>query len=306
MTAIASQLARRPAQLALAALARFAWRDLRGGLAGLRIFLVCIALGVAAIVAVNSLARSLDDGLARDGRTIVGGDASFSLIHRELAPEERAFLSSRGELSTIATLRAMARSEAGDATLVEVKAVERFLATAGRGRIRPRDGDRARRWRSDGELYGAAVEQALLDRLGLKIGDVFTIGAAHFEIRTALLAEPDRLATGIGFGPRVLIAQDALRASGLIQPGALIRWTTRVILDPGGRAAKRRRRQCAGRRCGSGVSRGWLGGAHARQRLARLLPRPRSLRRISRPGRPDFAGRRRRRRRQCGAGLRRA
>ena len=85
-----------------------------------------------------------------------------------------------------------------------------------------------------GEFFGAAVEQPLLDRLGLKIGDVFTIGAARFEIRTTLLSEPDRLATGIGLGPRVLIGQDALRASGLVQPGALIRWTTRVILDPGG------------------------------------------------------------------------
>ena len=78
-----------------AVLLRFAARDLRGGLEGLRIFLACIALGVGAIVAVNSLARALDDGLARDGRTILGGDASFSLIHRELAPDERAFLSAR-------------------------------------------------------------------------------------------------------------------------------------------------------------------------------------------------------------------
>ena len=76
----------------LAVLARFAARDLRGGLEGLRIFLACIALGVGAIVAVNSLARALDDGLARDGRTILGGDAAFTLIHRELAPDERAFL----------------------------------------------------------------------------------------------------------------------------------------------------------------------------------------------------------------------
>ncbi|MBV8474475.1 MAG: hypothetical protein JO234_13740, partial [Hyphomicrobiales bacterium] len=52
--------------------------------------------------------------------------------------------------------------------------------------------------------------------------------------RTVLVAEPDRLAAGIGLGPRALISQDALRASGLIQPGALVRWTTRVILDPGG------------------------------------------------------------------------
>ena len=64
---------------------RLALRDLRGGLAGLRILLACVALGVATIVGVNSLARSLDDGLSRDGRAILGGDASFSLIHRQLS-----------------------------------------------------------------------------------------------------------------------------------------------------------------------------------------------------------------------------
>ena len=88
---------------------RLALRDLRGGLAGLRIFLACIALGVATIVGVNSLARSLDDGLSRDGRAILGGDASFSLIHRELSDAERAFLSVRGVLSTIEIGRASCR-----------------------------------------------------------------------------------------------------------------------------------------------------------------------------------------------------
>ena len=56
----------------LSALARLGFRDLRGGLAGLRIFLACIAIGVAAIVGVNSLARSLQDGLAREGRKLAG------------------------------------------------------------------------------------------------------------------------------------------------------------------------------------------------------------------------------------------
>src|SRR5579863_8085924 len=92
---------------------RLALRDLRGGLSGLRIFLACIALGVATIVGVNSLARSLDDGLSRDGRAILGGDASFSLIHREMSPEERAFLSARGTLSTVGSTRAMARAADG-------------------------------------------------------------------------------------------------------------------------------------------------------------------------------------------------
>ena len=68
---------------------RFALRDLRGGLAGLRIFLLCIALGVAAIVGVESLAQALNDGMGREGRVILGGDASFALIHRRLSADER-------------------------------------------------------------------------------------------------------------------------------------------------------------------------------------------------------------------------
>ena len=103
---------------------RFALRDLRGGLAGLRIFLLCIALGVAAIVGVESLARALNDGMGREGRVILGGDASFALIHRRLSADEQRFLEAHGSLSTVATVRGMARAASGDAALIEIKAVE--------------------------------------------------------------------------------------------------------------------------------------------------------------------------------------
>jgi putative ABC transport system permease protein len=219
----------RPPRLALA---RLAARDLRGGLAGLRIVLICIALGVAAIVAVNSLASALQDGLARDGRTILGGDASFSLMQRELAPEERAFLARRGDLSTIATLRAMARGDGGEATLVEVKAVDDAWPRIGQATLAPAMTPQAALARQ-GDAYGAAVEAALLDRLSLKVGDAFTLGGARFVIRAELVAEPDRLATGIGLGPRVLISRAALEATGLVQPGSLVRWTTRVLIGAG-------------------------------------------------------------------------
>jgi len=183
---------RPPQPRARLALARFAARDLRGGLAGLRIFLICIALGVAAIVAVNSLARALQDGLARDGRTILGGDASFSLMHRELSPEERAFLQSRGELSTIATLRAMARNGAGEATLVEVKAVESDWPRLGQAVFAPAMTP-AQALARRGDVYGAAVEEALLDRLHLKIGDAFDLGAARVEVRAELVAPEEQV-----------------------------------------------------------------------------------------------------------------
>jgi putative ABC transport system permease protein len=222
-----------------ATLVRLAARDLRGGFEGLRIFLACIALGVAAIVAVNSLARALEDGLARDGRVILGGDASFSLIHQDLEPDERAFLASRGELSTVASTRAMARNAEGDATLVDLKAVDADWPRLGRAEFEPAI-TAAAAFAPRGDVFGAAVDDALLDRLGLKVGDGFDMGEQHFEIRARVISEPDRLGTGIGFGARVLTSEAALRASGLIQPGSLIRWTTRVLLNPGGAPASER------------------------------------------------------------------
>ena len=88
---------------------RFALRDLRGGLRGFYVFIACIALGVMAIAGVNSFASSLGDGLAREGRTILGGDLAFTLIHREADATERAFLDRAGRVSAAATMRAMAQ-----------------------------------------------------------------------------------------------------------------------------------------------------------------------------------------------------
>jgi putative ABC transport system permease protein len=224
---------RRPTFAFLPPILRLALRDLRGGLAGLRIFLACIALGVATIVGVNSLARSLDDGLSRDGRAILGGDASFSLIHQELSPEERAYLSARGTLSTIGSARAMARAADGSAALIEIKSVEPSWPNIGQAEFSPAMSPHDALAPKEG-IYGAAVEEALLDRLNLKIGDRLALGDLSVEIRALLVAEPDRLAAGIGFGPRVLISEDALRATGLIQPGSLVRWTTRVLLGAEG------------------------------------------------------------------------
>src|SRR5580700_2490849 len=103
---------------------RYALRELRGGLRGFYVFIACIALGVMAIAGVGSVAASLSDGLAREGRTLLGGDVSFVLFQREAKPAEVAFLRSRGQLSVAATLRGMARSSDGRFALVEMKAVD--------------------------------------------------------------------------------------------------------------------------------------------------------------------------------------
>jgi putative ABC transport system permease protein len=218
---------------------RLALRELRGGLHGFYVFIACIALGVAAIAGVGSLARSLADGLAREGRVILGGDAVFSLIHREANAQERAFLEGRGRVSLAATTRAMARTEDGRAALVEIKAVDDRYPLYGTIRFSPPRRLSELFGLQDG-VFGAAADPVLLARLGLAPGSRIRVGESTIEIRASLEAEPDKLAARFALGPRLLMSEAALRATGLLQPGSLVRWNYRLRLpenDAGDRAA---------------------------------------------------------------------
>ena len=208
---------------------RFAIRELRGGLHGFYVFIACIALGSMAIASVGSLAASLADGLAREGRVILGGDLAFTLIQREAAPAERQFLQARGRISSAATMRAMARTNAGQATLVEMKAVDDAYPLFGEALLDP-PGPLANALAQRDGVFGAVADPTLMARLELKSGARIAVGNANIEIRATLTSEPDKLAGGIGFGPRLLVNQDALRATGLLQPGSLVRWHYRLRL----------------------------------------------------------------------------
>jgi putative ABC transport system permease protein len=208
---------------------RYALRELRSGLRGFYVFIACIALGVMAIAGVGSVAASLSEGLTREGRTLLGGDVAFSLIQREAKPDEVAFLRSRGEVSVAATLRGMAHTSDGRLALVELKAVDGSYPMLGELTLTPTMPVPDLLAERDG-AFGAGVDSTLLARLDLKIGDRVTIGGATFQIRSVVGAEPDKLAGGVGFGPRFLVSEAALRATGLLQPGSLVRWIYRVKL----------------------------------------------------------------------------
>ena len=208
---------------------QIALREMRGGLRGFYVLTACIALGVMAVAGVNSVASGLANGFAREGRSILGGDLAFLLSLREASTAEQEFLATQGQLSRAATMRAMARTQDGDTALVEVKAVDASYPLYGavlldpdqplRNVLAPRDG-----------VFGAAADPALLARLGLALGGRISIGAINIDICAVLRSEPDKLAGGIGFGPRLLISEVALRATGLLRPGSVVRWNYRLRL----------------------------------------------------------------------------
>ncbi len=104
---------------------RLARRELRGGVRGLWIVLLCLALGVAVIAAVGSLRAATDRGLAEDGRRILGGDLEVESGSQPLPDELRQWLRARGAtLSDVVQMRSMLVAPSGERQLVELKAVD--------------------------------------------------------------------------------------------------------------------------------------------------------------------------------------
>jgi putative ABC transport system permease protein len=225
---------------------RFAARELRSGVRGFRIFLACLALGVAAIAAAGSTAEAFRQGLASQAREILGGDLAVGITQRDFTPAEQAAFARAGRVVYAAGAQAMAQAAGGERRLVELRGVGPGFPLAGQvGLQGARDLDAAFRPDADG-APGVAVEPALLDRLGLRLGQRFTIGNEVFVARAVLTAEPDRIGR-FALGPRVLTRLSAVEASGLLQPGGLYRRMARIALPPGGSptAAERILREAA-------------------------------------------------------------
>ena len=215
---------------------RFALRELRGGLRGFYVFIACIALGVMSIAGVGSLAASLANGLAQQGQVILGGDLAFTLVQRQAKPDELAFLRGHGKVSSAATLRAMAREGNGQATLVELKAVDAAYPLFGTVTLDP-PGQLAAALAERAGAYGAVADPTLLARLALKPGARLTARQRHFRNprrahRRARQARRRHRLRPAPDGERSGLARHRPVAAG--QPGALA-----LPAAPAGRAAKR-------------------------------------------------------------------
>jgi putative ABC transport system permease protein len=147
------------------------------------------------------------------------------------------WLAQRAEVSPTVEMRAMARPSAGgERTLIDLKGVAPNYPLVGTLELAGGGGLHDKLARRDG-VWGAVIDDTLLRRLDLSLGDRIRIGDADYELRDAIVHEPDRGLSGIEAGPRVMVAEASLAATDLIQPGSLIRFGYHLALDEGQRVA---------------------------------------------------------------------
>ena len=213
----------------------FAKRELRGGLRGFRIFLACLALGVAAIAAVGTVRASIQAGLEQNGAALLGGDAVVRFTYRFADDDERAWLDSIAErVSETTDFRSMIVVERDtiERGLTQVQAVDDLYPLIGETVLDP-PMPLSQAFAGTEQTPGGVMERVLADRLGLTAGDTFNLGATTFTLSAILVSYPDNSGGGFGLGPRSLVLLDDLKDSGLLATGTLMESNYRLDLPDG-------------------------------------------------------------------------
>lgn len=211
---------------------RFAARELRGGLAGFRVFLACLALGVAAIAAVGTVRAGIEAGLEKEGAALLGGDAEVEFTYRFARDAELNFLNeiatTVSETVDFRSMIVVERTAGVERGLTQIRAVDTAYPLVGQVTLDPAIS-------LDTALAdtGSVMERVLADRLALIVDDTFRLGSQEFTLRAILDRYPDNASGGFGLGPRTIVLTDDLAQSGLLSEGTLFSTQYRLTLPLG-------------------------------------------------------------------------
>ncbi|HEU4498580.1 MAG TPA: FtsX-like permease family protein, partial [Sphingomicrobium sp.] len=202
---------------------KLALRDLRGGLSGLGLLWLCLAVAIAGLASVTSLASSVDQAIAANGRQLLGGDMMLSVAQRQADGEEQAAIKGLGPSSKSVTTRAMLVTDEGRSLLSELSSVDSAWPLAGKvdwatGSKRP----------SGREI---AIGREIAERLGLRISDRVRVGGAAYRVTAIINKAPG--ASGFALAPPSVMDEAGLAMSGLIRPGSISSTSYRIVLPQG-------------------------------------------------------------------------
>ncbi len=208
-------------------------RDFRAG--ELRLLVVAVTLAVAALTAVGFFADRINGGLARDASQMLGGDAIVSSDQ----PAPPSFVAKARALglaaATTANFPSMGRAgdgQGGATRLVSAKAVSDNYPLRGKLRVYAFSPDRAADVVSAPARGTVWVDAAVLESLGLKVGDSLLLGDASLAIAQVIVIEPDRGAGFASLAPRVMFNEADLPGTGLVQPASRISYRL-AVAGPG-------------------------------------------------------------------------
>lgn len=208
--------------------------DLKGSrtMRSLWLFCASLVLGITLVSACGNLLELVKRGFYEQQRHLFGGDLQISQ-RTPLSQEQLDWLASNADVSLLLELRTMLGTEDGEFTVVELQSVDKAYPLY--GEIELSDGHTLQSAVShiDG-VWGAAFDPVLAEQIGLSVGQNAMIGNLQVQLRATILDQPDRSLRADVRGPPVIVDEEALLASGLLQPTSLVDYDYRIrtLEDP--------------------------------------------------------------------------
>jgi putative ABC transport system permease protein len=208
------------ASLSYRSAAKIAAREMHSSRGKFFFVILSVAIGVAALTGVRGFSASFRSTLLNRARSIMAADLSARMFQQPTPEQQKGLDEIAGsgvEITPVTELLSMASSaKTLDPLLVSIKAVDPAMYPFyGEVELAP-----AAPLKTVLTPETVAVADDLLVRLNLKVGDQLKIGTQLFRIASVVVNEPDRLSGSFAAGPRVLISQEGLEASGLLAPGS--------------------------------------------------------------------------------------
>lgn len=215
-----------------------ALRESRASRRRLALLTASIAVGVSALVAIDSFTANLQAAVGRQARALLGADLALSSGFpfspgAEALLDELSRAASRGgrppESARVTSFAAMAYvPRTAFSRLVQLRAVEPGYPFYGSIETRP-----AGLWPRLAEAGGALVDPSLLAALGAEVGDTLALGEARVPILGIVTNVPGDVAVRAALGPRVFLPAALLPTTQLLGRGSRARYELLLKLAPG-------------------------------------------------------------------------
>jgi len=189
------------------------------------LFVLCVALSLVTLVSLSGFSRSVHSSFLKDARVLHAADI---ILHshspfappllKELAALERAKAVTSARVSEFYSVVRAAKQT--NSLLANVKVVDPGYPFYGTVELAS-----GRSFPDILKPGTVIVEQSLLDRLHLRVGERLKIGSAVSVIIDVVIQEPDRPVNFFSLGPRVLIPSHDLASLDLLGKGSRVNYT---------------------------------------------------------------------------------